>query len=53
MPLIEDVAEAIGNTYKGQLVGTFGDFGTGTGGAYNCSNLFFVVTLKFVVSFHA
>ena len=27
IPLIEDAAEALGATYKGKLVGTFGDFG--------------------------
>ncbi len=27
IPLIEDAAEALGSTYKGQKLGTFGDFG--------------------------
>ncbi|MAW94046.1 MULTISPECIES: aminotransferase class V-fold PLP-dependent enzyme [unclassified Leeuwenhoekiella] len=49
IPLIEDAAEALGSTYKGQACGTFGDFGilsfngnkiitTGGGGALICKD---------------
>lgn len=49
IPLIEDAAEALGSTYKGQKCGTFGDFGilsfnenkiitTSGGGALVCKN---------------
>lgn len=49
VPIVEDSAEALGSTYKGQACGTFGDFGvlsfngnkiitTSSGGALVCSN---------------
>jgi dTDP-4-amino-4,6-dideoxygalactose transaminase len=52
IPLIEDAAEAIGSTYKGQRCGTFGDFGilsfngnkiitTSGGGALVCKSIEF------------
>lgn len=49
VPIVEDSAEALGSTYKGQACGTFGDFGvlsfngnkiitTSSGGALVCSS---------------
>lgn len=49
LPVIEDAAEALGSSYKGQMCGTFGEFGalsfngnkiitTSGGGALVCSN---------------